>query len=518
MIPMTLARIAEVVGGTLHDVADPTVEVTGSVEFDSRRVGPGGLFLALPGARSDGHDHAPAAVEAGAVAVLAARPVGVPAIVVPPVAPTETNALALEHDSDGSGAAVLAALGRLARSVVDTLTESGLTVVGVTGSAGKTSTKDMIAAVLAPLGEVVAPPGSFNNELGHPWTALRATDSTRFLVLEMSARGPGHIAALGRIAPPRIGVVLNVGTAHLGEFGSQEVIAQTKGELVEALPSAADGGVAILNADDTLVAKMASRTTARVVTVGTGSGAAYRAEDIHLDEQARASFTAVLPGSDGQEQRVPVRLAVHGEHHVGNALSAIAVAVECGATAEQAAAALATAGPVSAHRMAVHTRSDGVTVIDDAYNANPDSMRAAVKALVTMARSGGFPRRTFAVLGEMGELGEDSVVAHDAIGRLAVRLDVTRIIAVGATRPVRGLFQGAVMEGSWGEEASHVPDADAAIALLREELQPGDIVLVKASQSVGLWTVADALLADDPEPGSAPDDDTDSAVRTEDAR
>ncbi|WP_241386173.1 UDP-N-acetylmuramoyl-tripeptide--D-alanyl-D-alanine ligase [Rhodococcus sp. CH91] len=510
MIPMTLARIAEVVGGTLHDVDDPSAEVTGSVEFDSRRIGPGGLFLALPGARSDGHDHAAAAVSAGATAVLAARPVGVPAIVVPPIPPAQTNALALEHDRDGAGAAVLAALAKLARYVVDTLTEAGLTVVGVTGSAGKTSTKDMIAAVLSPLGEVVAPPGSFNNELGHPWTALRATETTRFLVLEMSARGPGHIAALARIAPPRIGVVLNVGTAHIGEFGSQEVIARTKGELVEALPAAAGGGVAILNADDTLVAAMASRTTARIVNVGTAPQSDYRAEDLRLDDRARASFTAVAR-VDGREHRVPVRLAVHGEHQVGNALSAIAVAVECGATPEQAADALATAGPVSAHRMAVQTRSDGVTVIDDAYNANPDSMRAAVKALVTMARSGPVRRRTFAVLGEMAELGDDSVVAHDAIGRLAVRLDVTRIIAVGATRPVRGLFQGAVMEGSWGEEASHVPDADAAIALLRQELEPGDIVLVKASQAVRLWTVAEAVLADDP-------GNTDGVARTEDAR
>ncbi len=174
MIPMTLERIAEVVGGTLYDADDPSAEVTGTVEFDSRKIGPGGLFLALPGARSDGHDHAAAAIEAGAVAVLAARPVGVPAIVVPALAPTDTNALALEHDTDGSGAAVLAALAALARSVVDTLTARGLTVVGVTGSAGKTSTKDLLAAVLSPLGPVIAPPGSFNNELGHPWTALRA--------------------------------------------------------------------------------------------------------------------------------------------------------------------------------------------------------------------------------------------------------------------------------------------------------------------------------------------------------
>ena len=513
MIPMTLARIAEVVGGTLHDVDDPSTEVTGTVEFDSRRIGPGGLFLALPGARSDGHDHAAAAVAAGAVAVLAARPVGVPAIVVPPVPQTETNSLAFEHDTDGSGAAVLAALGRLARAVVDDLTATGLTVVGVTGSAGKTSTKDLLAAVLAPLGEVVAPPGSFNNELGHPWTALRATRATRYLVLEMSARGPGHIAALAAVAPPRIGAVLNVGTAHLGEFGSQEVIAQTKGELVESLPSAADGGVAILNADDPLVVKMASRTNARVVFVGSTPAATVRAENVHLDDSARASFTLVVtdPDAEGGRRSADVTLAVHGEHHVGNALTAAATALECGATLEQIAAALGGAAPVSAHRMAVRTRADGVTVIDDAYNANPDSMRAALKALVTMARAGDTPRRTFAVLGEMGELGDDSVVEHDRIGRLAVRLDVTRIIAVGATRPVRGLFQGAVMEGSWGEEASHVPDADAAIALLEDELEPGDVVLVKASQSVGLWSVADAVLG-------AGTGNTDSAVETEAAR
>lgn len=498
MIPMTLARIAEAVGGTLHDVDDPTVEVTGTVEFDSRRIGRGGLFLALPGEKADGHDHAAAAVEAGAVAVLAARPVGVPAIVVPPVPATDTNALALEHDTHGAGAAVLTGLAKLARVVVDDLVAGGLTVIGVTGSSGKTSTKDLIAAVLAPLGSVVAPPGSFNNELGHPWTALRAGRDTRFLVLEMSARGPGHIAVLAQIAPPRIGAVLNVGTAHLGEFGSRDVIAQTKGELVEALPSEADGGVAILNIDDTLVARMAERTRARVIGVGSSGTADIAAADITLDGDARPTFTLVITDrATGTEQRVPVALAVHGEHQVGNALTAIAIAIECGATPEQAAAALAGAAPVSAHRMAVTTRADGVTVIDDAYNANPDSVRAALKALATVARSGPTRRRTFAVLGEMAELGDDSVVEHDAIGRFAVRLDISRIVAVGATRPVRGLFQGAVMEGSWGEEASHVPDADAAIALLRDEVGPGDIVLVKASQSVGLWSVAEALLGND---------------------
>ena len=486
---MSLARLAEIVGGTLHDVPDPDVLVTGTVEFDSRKVTAGGLFLALPGARVDGHDHAATAIEAGAVAVLAARPVGVPAVVVEPLGPSDSNAMALEHDVDGSGAAVLAALARLARAVTSELPD--LTVVGVTGSSGKTSTKDLLAAVLAPLGPVVAPPGSFNNELGHPWTALRVDRNTRFLALELSARGVGHVAALAEAVPPRIGVVLNVGTAHLGEFGSQEAIAQAKGELVEALPPAEDGGVAVLNADDRLVFAMAQRTRARVVTVGLSKSADVRAVDVQLDDQARAEFTLVAP-----QGSVRIALGVHGDHQVGNALAAAAVALECGATLEQVADALGAARAVSAKRMDVRTRADGVTVINDSYNANPDSVRAALKALVTMGRAADTPRRTWAVLGEMAELGPNTVVEHDAIGRFLVRLDVTKLIVVGEGRPLRGMHQGAIMEGSWGDESTLVPDADAALEILRREVRPGDIVLVKASQSVGLWTVADALLAD----------------------
>ncbi|WP_027502256.1 UDP-N-acetylmuramoyl-tripeptide--D-alanyl-D-alanine ligase [Rhodococcus sp. UNC363MFTsu5.1] len=500
MIPMSLARIAEIVGGSLHDVPDPDAMVTGTVEFDSRKVTVGGLFLALPGARVDGHDHAAAAVAAGAVAVLAARPVGVPAIVVAPLPPAQTNAMALEHDTDGSGAAVLKALAALARASTDDLAARGLTVVGVTGSSGKTSTKDLLAAVLTPLGSVVAPPGSFNNELGHPWTALRADADTDFLVLELSARGTGHIAALAETVPPRIGVILNVGTAHLGEFGSRDAIAQTKGELAEALPAADEGGVAVLNADDPLVAAMAERTRARVVLVGQSERADVRAVDVHLDAEARPAFTLECrypAGSahEGDIATVPIQLGVHGEHQIGNALAAAAVALECGATVAQIATALGAATAASVRRMDVRHRADGVTVINDSYNANPDSMRAALKALVSMGRSGeGAPRRTWAVLGEMAELGPESVIEHDAIGRLAVRLDVSRLIVVGTGRPSRAMHQGAVMEGSWGEESILVPDQAAAIAVLEAELAGDDIVLVKASQSVGLWAVADTLL------------------------
>ncbi|MCT7370052.1 UDP-N-acetylmuramoyl-tripeptide--D-alanyl-D-alanine ligase [Mycolicibacterium llatzerense] len=493
MIDLTLAEIADIVGGELSDVtpeAAAATHVTGTVEFDSRAVTAGGLFLALPGARSDGHDFAAGAVAAGAVAVLAARPVGVPAIVVKPVAgQVDSSSGALEYDTDGSGAAVLAALGRLARAVADRLAAGGLRIIGVTGSSGKTSTKDLLAAVLAPLGEVIAPPGSFNNELGHPWTVLRATPETDFLVLEMSARHPGNIAALAAIAPPSIGVVLNVGTAHLGEFGSRDVIAATKSELPQAVPAT---GVVILNADDSAVAAMAERTEARVVRVSRSPGADVWAGDVTLDELARPRFTL-----HAGEQHVDVALAVHGDHQVSNALSAAAVALECGASLQQVADALAGAGPVSKHRMQVSARADGVVVVNDAYNANPDSMRAGLKALAWMAKSAraesGAQVRSWAVLGEMAELGDDAIAEHDSIGRLAVRLDVSRLVVVGTGRAMGAMQHGAVMEGSWGSEVSPVPDAAAALDLLRAELEPGDVVLVKASNSAGLGTLAEEL-------------------------
>ena len=499
MIDLTLAQLADIVGGELVDVSPDDadrIRISGTVEFDSRAVTPGGLFLALPGARSDGHDHAAAAIAAGAVAVLAGRPVGVPAVVVKPgndaVAQADSGASVLEHDVDGSGAAVLRALALLAGAVAAELVAAGLTIIGVTGSSGKTSTKDLLAAVLAPLGEVVAPPGSFNNELGHPWTVLRATTDTDYLILELSARHPGNIAALAAIAPPSIAVVLNVGTAHLGEFGSREAIAATKAELPQAVPAS---GVVILNADDPVVAAMADQTAARVVRVARSSDADVWAGDVTLDELARPRFTLHAAGA-----QTDVALAVHGDHQVSNALCAAAVALECGASLDQVAAALEAAGPVSRHRMQVHTRDDGVTVVNDAYNANPDSMRAGLKALAWMAKSGrpeaGQKRKSWAVLGEMAELGDDAIAEHDSIGRLAVRLDVSRLVVVGTGRSMSAMHHGAVMEGSWGSEAVMVADPDAALALLRAELQDGDVVLVKASNSAGLGALADALAGD----------------------
>ncbi|KJY39174.1 UDP-N-acetylmuramoyl-tripeptide--D-alanyl-D-alanine ligase [Streptomyces sp. NRRL S-495] len=462
MIALTLAEVAAAVGGTLAD-ADPDALVTAPVEVDSRKVRPGGLFAAFAGEHVDGHDYADRALAAGAVAVLASRPVGGPTVLV---------------DS------VVDALGKLARAVVG---RADAAVVALTGSAGKTSTKDLIAQLLQRLGDTVYPPGSLNNEIGHPMTALRVEDTTRHLVLEMGARHKGDIEYLTSITPPRIGLVLNVGTAHVGEFGSQEAIAEAKGELVEALPA---DGVAILNADDRLVRAMASRTKARVVYFGESAEADVRARDVRLDSTGRPSFTLSTPAGSA-----PVQLRLYGEHHVSNALAAAAVATELGMTVDDTAEALSEAGALSRWRMEVVDRADGVTVVNDAYNANPDSMRAALRALISMGGRGPERRRTWAVLGEMRELGEDSLAEHDAIGRLAVRLDVTKLVAVGG-REAACMELGARNEGSWGEESVLVSDADAAVELLRSQLRPGDVVLVKASRSVGLEKVAEALLAD----------------------
>lgn len=466
MIALSLAEVAQAVTGRLDAVEVPATPVT-AVTIDSRAVARGALFVALAGTRVDGHDFAAAAVAAGAVGVLAARPVGVPAVVV----------------GDGD-AGVVAALGRLARAVLGRL--SGTTVIGITGSSGKTSTKDLLAGMLCRLGPTVAAAGSYNNDLGHPLTVLRAEADTRFLVLECSARGLGHLTRLARIAPPDIAVVLNVGSAHLGEFGSREAIARAKAELVEALPA---DGLAVLNADDPQVAAMASRTAARVLRVGRSAATDVRADDVVLDAAGRASFTLATA-----EFAARVQLQLYGEHQVDNALAAAAVALAVGMPATEVASALAAAAPVSRWRMEVAERADGVTVVNDAYNANPESMRAALKALAAMSTGGA--RRTWAVLGAMGELGDAAAAEHDALGRLAVRLNVSRLVAVGPQ--ARLIHAGAALEGSWANESVAVPDAAAALALLRAELEPGDVVLVKASRAAGLERVATALLADWP--------------------
>ncbi|MGW0855327.1 UDP-N-acetylmuramoyl-tripeptide--D-alanyl-D-alanine ligase [Streptomyces sp. NPDC002690] len=458
MIALSLAEIAEIVGGQPHDIPDTSVVVDGPVVIDSRKVERGSLFAAFVGEQVDGHDYADGAVAAGAVAVLATRPVGVPAIVV---------------------GDVVAALGALARHVV--VDRLGLPVVALTGSAGKTSTKDLIAQLMERMGPTIYPAGNLNNEIGLPVTALRATEETQHLVLEMGARYIGDIRYLTGLVPPRIGLVLNVGTAHIGEFGGREQIAQAKGEMVESLP---EDGVAVLNADDPLVRAMSSRTKARVLLFGESPEADVRGENVRLTADGHPAFSLHTPTGCSE-----VTMRLYGEHHVSNALAAAAVAHELGMPVHEIAEALSEAGTLSRWRMEVTERPDGVTVVNDAYNANPESMRAALRALAAMGRG----RRTWAVLGQMAELGDESLSEHDAVGRLAVRLNVSKLVAVGG-REASWLQLGAYNEGSWGEESVHVSDAQAAVDLLRSELRPGDVVLVKASRSVGLEMVAQALL------------------------
>jgi UDP-N-acetylmuramoyl-tripeptide--D-alanyl-D-alanine ligase len=460
VIATTLGDLAQAVGGVLADPADARVVVDGPVVTDAREGGPGGLYVVRRGEHADGMDYVEQAAERGVVALLADRPSGrLPTVVVDDVQ---------------------AAFGSLARSVLERLPD--LVVVAITGSSGKTSAKDLLAQVLGRLGPTVATAASYNGEVGVPLTVLRADEGTRYLVLEMGARGPGHLTYLTRIARPRVGVVLNVGSAHVGAFGSVETTARAKSELVAGTDP---GGLVVLNADDPRVAAMAQVSPADVVLTGWAADAAVRAVDVDVDDQARARFT--LRTSRGS---TPVRLRLHGEHHVSNALQVAAVALHLGLPLTEVAEALGAAEQTSPGRMQVTERADGVLVVNDAYNANPESVRAALKALVAM----GSGRRTWAVLGEMLELGPDAISEHDAIGRLAVRLDVSHLVVVGAG--ARAIHTGAVMEGSWGEESVHVPDVEAAHALLTEQLRPGDVVLLKASRDSGLRALGDRLAAE----------------------
>ena len=461
MIPLTLAQIAEITGGQL--LGDPAAVVTGEVVIDSRRAGPGGLFAAVAGEHADGHDFASAAAAAGAAAVLATRPVPVPSVLV---------------------ANVPAALAALAAFVANSL--PAMAIAGITGSSGKTTTKDLAAQLIERLGPTIAPAGSFNNEFGHPLTVLRADASTRYLVLELSARGPGHIAYLCAIAPPRYGVVLNVGHAHAGGFGGLDHVARAKGELVEALPA---GGVAILNADDPRVLAMAARTAARVVTFGVHDppashhAASVRAVDVRLDDQGRPGFTLLTP-----EGAAAVALRLHGAHLVPDALAAAALARELGLGLADIADGLSAAAARSRWRMEVHRRADGVTVVNDAYNANPESVEAALRALRHLARDG----RAFAVLGHMAELGDISRASHEDVGEFAARADLAGLIAVG--EEAAPILVGAARVRSWTGEALAVPDGAAALDALANQLKPGDVVLVKASRAAHLEGVAADLL------------------------
>jgi UDP-N-acetylmuramoyl-tripeptide--D-alanyl-D-alanine ligase len=463
VISVTVDEIATMLGAELSGPGDTTAVVT-ALTSDSRAVAAGALFVALPGEHVDGQDYVAEATAAGAAASLTRHPV--------------RGALCLVVLDP------LVALGRLSRYLVDRASAAGLQVVGITGSVGKTSTKDLMAQVLERVGPTVAAAGNFNNELGVPLTVGRVDEQTRFLVAEMGARGIGHIAYLCDIAPPRVGVVLNVGQAHVGEFGGQAAIAQAKGELVEAVPA---DGWAVLNIDDPLVWSMRRRTRGNVLPWSTIQPLddGVWASGLVGDASGRYSFALRY----GQSE-TDVQLQLTGRHQVANAVAAAAAAVALGVELDAVAAALTAAGPRSRWRMELHDRSDGVTVINDSYNANPESMRAALSTLAELGRAG---RHTWAVLGDMLELGETAAEEHAAIGRFAAQSGVEHLVAVGEFAVQ--ITSAAVAAGLPSRRAVSVTDKADAAALVSRDVERGDVVLVKASRGLALDTVADEILS-----------------------
>ncbi|MDO4928332.1 MAG: UDP-N-acetylmuramoyl-tripeptide--D-alanyl-D-alanine ligase [Corynebacterium sp.] len=494
MIPLSLREIASITGGVLVNPGAAEHRIIGNVEFDSRKINPGDLFLAIPGARVDGHDFLDQVAAQGAVAALVARPIPdapLPVIQVP-LQEARTDSYANAHDSDGSVNAILHALAALAGAVVRRLQAEGLVVIGLTGSAGKTSTKDMLACVCGAVAPTVAPAGSFNNEIGHPYTALKVTEDTRYLVAEMSARGLGHVAQLATISPPNVGVELNVGTAHLGEFGSQDVIAQAKGELVEALPS---DGVAVLNADDPNVWGMRTRTQAAIW--------AYTTKELHAELQEVAevviaatniTFDALArPGFDVQvihggkvTERTHLQLGVVGEHQVANALAALAGGLAAGVEFADAIAALANHTTRSPHRMELIERA-GIHVLDDAYNANPESMYAGLKAAQRFAQESG---ELYVILGPMNEAGESATHTHFEIGEALASYGVAGAVILDVNADSAAYIQGAQASGV---AVQRVTSAEEAGKVLASKLQAGDVVYLKASNSFQLWNAITEL-------------------------
>ncbi|MFT4231568.1 MAG: UDP-N-acetylmuramoyl-tripeptide--D-alanyl-D-alanine ligase [Leucobacter sp.] len=469
MIELTLAEIAAAVEGRLVPGASgsrPDAVVSGESQTDSREVRPGQIFFARRGEETDGHLFAAKAVDAGAALIVGEREADdrVPQIIV---------------------ADTTDALGALATEVVRRVrAEGGLTVVGITGSNGKTTTKNLVAAMAERLGPAVASAKSFNNEVGGPLTMLRVEAGTRTLVAEMGASAEGEIARLTAMAPPHIGVVLSVGLAHAGEFGGIEATFRTKSEMVRDLPASA---VAVLNRDDPRVAQMADLTAARVRWFGLHPDADVRADDIDSDAEG-TRFTLRARLADGSSASLPVRFRVLGEHHVMNALAAAAVGLELGLPLADVVDALQAATLAAPGRMEVLGGRDGITIINDAYNASPDSMSAALRTLAQIRRPEG---RSVAVLGAMSELGEYSIEEHIRVGLQAVRLRISELVVVGTE--ARHLHISAINEGSWDGESVFFETQDEAYDYLLRTLLPGDTVLVKSSNAAGLQRLGDRL-------------------------
>ncbi len=462
MIRLSLAQMATAMGGVLLGCDTPEdIFVDGPSDTDSRLIVPGGVFFAKPGEVTDGHLFVDAAIANGAAVVIVERDVraSVPQIVVPNV---------------------VDALGALAKFVVASVRAAGeLTIIGITGSNGKTTTKNLVATLCATLGKTVAPRDSFNNEVGAPLTMLKVESDTRYLVLELGASGIGHIKRLTDLASPDIGIVLMVGLAHAGEFGGVEATVRAKSELVQGL---VPGAPVILNVDDPRVAGMAELATGDVLWFGQTGKAQVRASDVEIS-LAGTSFMLHLP--DGSSARVEFK--VLGEHHVMNALAMASVGVALGVSVDGIVGVLESVVRAERWRMEL-MGGTGVTVINDAYNASPDSMAAGLKTLVQVAQTA---NRTIAVLGEMSELGEYAGEEHDRIALLVVRLNIDQLVVVGTG--ARRLHISAMNEGSWDGESRFFENSDDAYDYLVSFCHAGDIVLVKSSNSAGLRFLGDRV-------------------------
>lgn len=466
MLRLSVERLVEVTGGRL--LAGNSDRMVNGLAIDSREVEPGNVFVALRGERVDGHAFIPQAIDAGARAVLVTR---------------EDDAIvgAVRSSRDPDAAIVLVEDAIDAMHALAAYHRSRLLcpVIGVTGSTGKTTTKDFLRAVLSSAFDVVATEGNRNNEIGVPLTIFAAGPTTGALVVEMAMRGAGQIARLAEMARPTHGLVTNVGLSHVGVVGSEQAIADAKGELVEAIP---ESGAVFLNGDDAWTEHLARKARARVVRYGLSEECDVRGADVSVDEDGFPVFTLVA-----RDAAWAVRLPILGKHNVYNALAAAAVALQLGMELEQVAQGLERVQS-SGMRMDLFESATGVIVINDAYNANPTSMRAALSALRDIT----VPGRRIAVLGDMAELGSLSELAHFQLGEEVARSGVDVLVTVG--RLARRIAEGARAEGMDLDSIRPCATPEEASEVLDDLLEPGDAVLVKASRVMGLERVVEGII------------------------
>jgi UDP-N-acetylmuramoyl-tripeptide--D-alanyl-D-alanine ligase len=466
MIPMTIEEIAKAISAEIKNL-DSSLKVTGKIAIDSRKVSKGDLFVAINGAKVNGHDFCDVAIKQGAVAVVAAKEIsGIPTLLV-------SNGNLTSQDVDQP---TVIALGKLANYLLTKL--PNLWKVAVTGSSGKTTTKDLLADLGRLIGPTVAPTGSFNNEIGLPQTVLECDENTRVLILEMGARRVGNIKHLCEIAKPDTSILLNIGTAHAEIFTSVEKILETKSEIIQCLSTA---DVAILNHEDVTFPRQ--KTNAQIVSFGL-SGSDVSAKNVILNEKAQAQYDLEYLGKTSQ-----VKLKIVGSHQVSNSLAAAAAFLKKGIDIDLVAKTLSNSVAQSKWRMQIEVNKKNVTVINDAYNANPESMKSAIRTLKQI----GAGKNTYAILGEMLELGELSISQHQEVAKLVQKLEIQNTIVIGSG--AKSIYDFLSQNGYQGK-LHYVENVEGAIAKAKEMMQPSDVVLVKASRSIGLERVANAIVSD----------------------